>query len=312
MQAGFALVETGFCRAKHAAHVVSTNFAIFGLGFVGFFTVGFSFMFGGYSYALPGYDYGYDHALSGGGALIGSGNWVFLWKGGWFGTFFDGGQPRLQRGHLRLLPLHGGLHGHHGHHPDRVDGRAVEVEVVRDLGPVLRRDLLPAVRRLDLGRRLAGQARQLDELGQRLRRLRRLGCGARHGRHRRPRRAPSCSDPASASSTRTASPGPCPAITSRWPCWVRSSCCSAGSASTPPRPSRRAIRSSVSWRSTPRIAAAFGGHRRDALDLVPHRQAGPGDDGQRHARRPGHHHGARAPSSTRGSPRCSASSPGSS
>jgi len=25
MQAGFALVETGFCRAKHAAHVVSTN-----------------------------------------------------------------------------------------------------------------------------------------------------------------------------------------------------------------------------------------------------------------------------------------------
>ena len=50
MQAGFALVETGFCRAKHAAHVVSTNFAIFGLGFVAYMTVGFSFMFGGYSF----------------------------------------------------------------------------------------------------------------------------------------------------------------------------------------------------------------------------------------------------------------------
>ena len=50
MQAGFALVETGFCRAKHAAHVVSTNFAIFGLGFVGFFFVGFPFAFGGFSY----------------------------------------------------------------------------------------------------------------------------------------------------------------------------------------------------------------------------------------------------------------------
>ena len=50
MQAGFALVETGFCRAKHAAHVVSTNFAIFGLGFVAFFLVGFAFMFGGFSY----------------------------------------------------------------------------------------------------------------------------------------------------------------------------------------------------------------------------------------------------------------------
>ncbi len=42
MQAGFALVETGFCRAKHAAHVVSTNFAIFGLGFVGFFLIGYA------------------------------------------------------------------------------------------------------------------------------------------------------------------------------------------------------------------------------------------------------------------------------
>ena len=42
MQAGFALVETGFCRAKHAAHVVSTNLAIFGLGFVGFMVSGFA------------------------------------------------------------------------------------------------------------------------------------------------------------------------------------------------------------------------------------------------------------------------------
>ena len=39
MQAGFALVETGFTRAKHAAHVMSTNFAIFGLGFIGFFFI---------------------------------------------------------------------------------------------------------------------------------------------------------------------------------------------------------------------------------------------------------------------------------
>ena len=80
MQAGFALVDTGFCRAKHAAHVVSTNFAIFGLGFVAFFLVGYAFMFGGYSYVLPGYDFGYSGPV--GDALIGSGHWVFLWKGG--------------------------------------------------------------------------------------------------------------------------------------------------------------------------------------------------------------------------------------
>lgn len=75
MQAGFALVETGFTRAKHAAHVVSTNFAIFGLGFVGFFLIGFPLMFSGFSY--PGY-FGLDKAM-GDGALLGSGSWVFLW-----------------------------------------------------------------------------------------------------------------------------------------------------------------------------------------------------------------------------------------
>lgn len=77
MQAGFALVETGFCRAKHAAHVVSTNFAIFGLGFVAFFFVGFPLAFGGFSYSA----FGLDAPV--GSALLGSGNWVFLWKGGW-------------------------------------------------------------------------------------------------------------------------------------------------------------------------------------------------------------------------------------
>lgn len=77
MQAGFALVETGFCRAKHAAHVVSTNFAIFGLGFIAFFLVGFPLAFGGFSYSA----FGMDSPV--GSALVGSGDWVFLWKGGW-------------------------------------------------------------------------------------------------------------------------------------------------------------------------------------------------------------------------------------
>src|SRR5687767_3097897 len=81
MQAGFALVETGFCRAKHAAHVVSTNFAIFGLGFVAFFLVGYAFMFGGYSYVLEGADFGYASAINA-DPLFKVGDWVFLWKGG--------------------------------------------------------------------------------------------------------------------------------------------------------------------------------------------------------------------------------------
>ncbi len=88
MQAGFALVETGFCRAKHAAHVVSTNFAIFGLGFVAFFLVGWPLMFGGFSAPLIGFD------TPTGTNLIGSGNWVFLWQGGWAGggeSFYTAG-----------------------------------------------------------------------------------------------------------------------------------------------------------------------------------------------------------------------------
>ncbi len=47
MQAGFALVETGFCRKKNAAEVMFMNFAIYALGVVGYFLVGFGLMFGG-------------------------------------------------------------------------------------------------------------------------------------------------------------------------------------------------------------------------------------------------------------------------
>ena len=80
MQAGFALVETGFCRAKHAAHVVSTNFAIFGLGFIGFFLIGFPLAFG--TFDVQAY-FGEGQGASVGSNLVGSGNWVFLWDGPW-------------------------------------------------------------------------------------------------------------------------------------------------------------------------------------------------------------------------------------
>jgi Amt family ammonium transporter len=47
MQAGFALVETGFCRKKNATHVMMTNFMIYGIGIIGFYLVGYALMFGG-------------------------------------------------------------------------------------------------------------------------------------------------------------------------------------------------------------------------------------------------------------------------
>src|SRR5258708_16360811 len=53
MQGGFALVETGLCRAKSAAHVMSTNFMTYGLGMLGFWICGCAIMFGGFGVA-PG------------------------------------------------------------------------------------------------------------------------------------------------------------------------------------------------------------------------------------------------------------------
>ncbi len=47
MQAGFALVETGLCRAKNAAHVMSMNFLVYALGMIGFFVCGYALMCGG-------------------------------------------------------------------------------------------------------------------------------------------------------------------------------------------------------------------------------------------------------------------------
>ncbi|HEV2211522.1 MAG TPA: ammonium transporter [Verrucomicrobiae bacterium] len=47
MQAGFALVETGLCRAKNAGHTMAMNFMIYPMGMLGFYLCGFAFMFGG-------------------------------------------------------------------------------------------------------------------------------------------------------------------------------------------------------------------------------------------------------------------------
>ena len=46
MQAGFALVETGFTRAKNAVHTMMMNMVIFALGVVGWFVCGYALMFG--------------------------------------------------------------------------------------------------------------------------------------------------------------------------------------------------------------------------------------------------------------------------
>ena len=58
MQAGFAMVETGFTRAKNVAHTMAMNFMIYPLGMLGFYICGFALMFGGFGAlgTLGGYD----------------------------------------------------------------------------------------------------------------------------------------------------------------------------------------------------------------------------------------------------------------
>jgi Amt family ammonium transporter len=53
MQAGFALIETGMCRAKNAAHTMSMNFLVYAVGIIGFWICGFAFLGGGVN-GVPG------------------------------------------------------------------------------------------------------------------------------------------------------------------------------------------------------------------------------------------------------------------
>jgi len=47
MQAGFAMVETGFTRAKNASHTMLMNFLIYCIGMLGYWMVGFGLQMGG-------------------------------------------------------------------------------------------------------------------------------------------------------------------------------------------------------------------------------------------------------------------------
>ena len=53
MQAGFALVETGFTRAKNVAHTMMMNLMVFCIGAIGYWLVGFAFQFGAVNFTYP-------------------------------------------------------------------------------------------------------------------------------------------------------------------------------------------------------------------------------------------------------------------
>ena len=57
MQAGFAMVETGFTRAKNAGNIIMKNLMDFSLGTPIFWILGFGIMFGAASPFFGGFDF---------------------------------------------------------------------------------------------------------------------------------------------------------------------------------------------------------------------------------------------------------------
>jgi Amt family ammonium transporter len=45
MNAGFACLEAGFCRAKNAVNILTKNFIVFGITLICFWAIGFAVMF---------------------------------------------------------------------------------------------------------------------------------------------------------------------------------------------------------------------------------------------------------------------------
>jgi len=92
MQAGFALVETGFTRNKNVVHTMMMNMMVFCIGAVGYWLTGFAFQFGGVNAAYP--------AVSTIGAVAGEWAHSPITLGDWSGLLAT---PLLRFGQVGIL-----------------------------------------------------------------------------------------------------------------------------------------------------------------------------------------------------------------
>lgn len=76
MQAGFAMVEAGFTRAKNAGNIMMKNLMDFSIGTVAFWVIGFGIMFGTSKFGLFGLD---KFFLSSADPSTGEGIWEFCY-----------------------------------------------------------------------------------------------------------------------------------------------------------------------------------------------------------------------------------------
>ncbi len=87
MQAGFAIVETGLCRAKNANHTMMMNFMVYGAGMLAYWLIGFAIQMGGVG----------GVANLGGAAPLNT-EWTFNFFGKPFGIFGQHGLFLTQGG----------------------------------------------------------------------------------------------------------------------------------------------------------------------------------------------------------------------
>jgi len=78
MQAGFALVECGFTRAKNACNIIMKNLMDFSIGSITFWLLGFGLMFGATNGFFGTTNFMYDASAAGGDVSAQNFNWGFL------------------------------------------------------------------------------------------------------------------------------------------------------------------------------------------------------------------------------------------
>ena len=147
MQAGFAMVETGFVQAKNAGHTMAMNFMVYALGMLGYWLCGFALQMGGVG-AGP---------LSGGTALLTNEFTISLFGKGFRSLRHNRIFPFrciLRRIYFRSFPVSDGLHGYYRYHPDRLHGRKMELQILCCLWYFCRSNIVSALCQLGMGRRL--------------------------------------------------------------------------------------------------------------------------------------------------------------
>ncbi len=156
MQAGFALAETGFTRAKNAAHTMMMNFMVYALGILGFWVAGFALQMGG-SGAAMGASLTVPEGMSKLiGPVIGGNPWGLFGGTGFFltGVSYDVAAFALFLFQMVFMDTALTI-------PTGAMAERWKLSAFVDLRPRRVGSHLPGVRLLGVGRRLAVDARQV-------------------------------------------------------------------------------------------------------------------------------------------------------